>query len=106
VGNSSEVAAQVSTSNDALVCFRGRGEVNEVRLDAGKSMVSSMNSIASRHNAESRLEDARAPVTFGLHWGARFSVKRFNPRASRGAPEQSKKNRLGEEALGSPSTSE
>jgi hypothetical protein len=38
------------------VCFRGRGEVGDVRLDAGKSMVSSTNSIASRHGVESRLE--------------------------------------------------
>jgi hypothetical protein len=46
----------MSISGDALACFRGRGEVDEVRLDAGKSMVSSMNSIASRHDADSRLE--------------------------------------------------
>jgi hypothetical protein len=46
----------MSISGDAPACFRGRGEVDEVHLDAGKSMVSSTNSIASRHDAESRLE--------------------------------------------------
>jgi hypothetical protein len=32
-------------------------------------------------------------VTFGFLWRAGFSVKRFKPRASRGAPEQGRKNR-------------
>jgi hypothetical protein len=44
---------------------RGDGEVDKVRLDAGKSMVSSTNSIASRHGAERWLESLRGLACFG-----------------------------------------
>jgi hypothetical protein len=42
----------------------GDGEVKEVHLDAGKPMVSSMNSIASNGGEERRLETRRAEVSF------------------------------------------
>jgi hypothetical protein len=82
------------------------GELDGDQCDTGKTRAWMASSFASSSEAERRLEDVRAPVTFGLHWRARFSAKRFNLRASRGAPEQRKKNRLGKEALGSPSMSE
>jgi hypothetical protein len=106
VVNSGEVAAQVLHHGDASVTSGADGELDGDQCDAGKTRAWTASSFASSSEAERRLEDARAPVTFGLHWRAQFYVKRFNPRASRGAPEQRKKNRLGEEALGSPLTSE
>jgi hypothetical protein len=57
---------------EAPVRFRGRGEVGDVRLDAGKSMVSTTNSIASRHGVESRLESWRGSACFGRGRGLRF----------------------------------
>jgi hypothetical protein len=76
------------------------GELDGDQCDAGKTRAWAASSFASSSEAERRLESARASVTFGLHWRARFSAKRFIPRASRGAPEQRKKNRLGEEVWG------
>jgi hypothetical protein len=51
--------------SDEAGVLRGNGEVNEVHLDAGKSMVYSTNSIASSGGEERWLETRRAEVSFG-----------------------------------------
>jgi hypothetical protein len=93
-------AVQVVGGGDASVTSSVDGELDGDQCDAGKTRAWTASSFASSSEAERRLEGARASVTFGLHWRARFSAKRFSPRASRGAPEQRKKNRLGEEVRG------
>jgi hypothetical protein len=75
------------------VCFRGRGEVGDARQDAGKSMVSSMNSIASRHGVGSWLESWRGSVRFGRGRGLRFPAFLVEMVASARAPEYRKKIR-------------
>jgi hypothetical protein len=90
----------VVIGGDASVTSGADGELDGDQCDAGKTRAWTASSFASSSEAERRLEGARASVTFGLHWRARFSAKRFSPRASRGAPEQRKKNRLGEEVRG------
>jgi hypothetical protein len=90
----------VAIGGDASVTSSVDGELDGDQCDTGKTMAWMASSFASSSEAERRLEGARASVTFGLYWRARFSVKRFSLRASRGAPEQRKKNRLGEEVRG------
>jgi hypothetical protein len=84
----------------------GDGEVDEVRLDAGKSMVSSTNSIASRHGAERRLESLRGPTCFGRGRGLRFSAFLVEMVASVRAPEDRKKIRDQREWRSTSQTSE
>jgi hypothetical protein len=66
--------------------------VDSARLEEGKTRVWLTSSFSFSSEAERRLEDARAPVTFGLRWRTRFAVKKFKSRASRGALEQLKGN--------------
>jgi hypothetical protein len=83
----------VLTFGEAPVCFRGRGEVDDVRLDARKSMVSSTNSIASRHGVGSWLEPWRGSVRFGRGRGLRFPAFLVEMVASVRAPKYGKKIR-------------
>jgi hypothetical protein len=75
VVNSGEVAAQVVDARDALGVSSGDGELDSDQCDAGKMRAWMALLFASNGEAERWLEDARAPVTFGLHWRARFSAK-------------------------------
>jgi hypothetical protein len=77
----------VVIGGDASVTSSADGERDGDQCDTGKTRVWTALSFASSSEAERRLEGARASVTFRLHWRARFSVKRFSPMASRGAPE-------------------
>jgi hypothetical protein len=84
--------AQIVLGGGVLEAYGGDGGVDSARLKERKTRVWLMSSFSSSSEAERWLEDARAPVTFGLHWRTWFAVKKFKSRASRGASEQSKGN--------------
>jgi hypothetical protein len=75
VVNSGEVAAQVVDAGDASGVSGGDGEQDGDQCNVGKTRAWMASLFASSGEAERRLEDARAPVTFGLHWRAQFSAK-------------------------------
>jgi hypothetical protein len=77
----------------------GGDEVDDdVPRDERNLMVTTAASIFSRSGSRGRLEGARASVTFGLHWRARFFCERIQSEGIRGAPEQRK--RIGEKGEG------
>jgi hypothetical protein len=57
---------------DVLEVTGGNGDMDEVHLDVGDLMEWSSWSIASRRDAEGRLESVRAPVRFGRRFRRRF----------------------------------
>jgi hypothetical protein len=65
----------VVIGGDASVTSGADGERDGDQYDAGKTRAWTASSFASSSEAERRLEGARASVTFGLHWRARFSAK-------------------------------
>jgi hypothetical protein len=84
--------AQIVVGGSVLEAYGGDGGVDGAQLEEGKTRVWLTSSFSSSSEAERRLEDARVPVTFGLHWRTWFAAKKFKSRASRGASEQPKGN--------------